>query len=167
MTSRSSVCSTSLRAGALGAWLLACAAGARPPAADAVGDPGAAPPSSDWKLEWTRIEPGEPVRTYLLDASGEVRRIVNARAMNARDTLARALVRWAAEDLRRARVCALPGGPADARLEVSLSDEGSSCRVVRSVAAWRRDADGRRVLAVVDSLERVVCRDDRCSPFDR
>ena len=51
------------------------------------------------------------------------------------------------------------------RLDVSLTADGRTCTVARSAAAWQREVRGRRVIAIVDSLEKVACG-TRCSPFE-
>jgi hypothetical protein len=48
---------------------------------------------------------------------------------------------------------------------VSVTDGERTCEVSRSLKGWRGDDGGRRVLIVVDSLEKVACR-KRCSPFE-
>ena len=121
--------------------------------------------SADWTLQWTHIDPAQPVRTFIVDSAGVVSRVINATPRGVLDTLPRPLLEWAARGIDQAGLCALKSHPADWRLDVSLTTGGRTCKVARSAAAWQREARGRRVIAIVDSLEKVVCR-NRCSPFE-
>jgi hypothetical protein len=121
--------------------------------------------SADWTLQWTHIDPATPVRTFSVDSAGVVSRVINATPRGVLDTLPRSLVEWAARGIDQARLCTLKSEPADWRLDVSLTADGRTCTVARSAAAWQREVRGRRVIAIVDSLEKVACG-TRCSPFE-
>jgi len=172
MTSRSSVYFISALVGAAVLWAALHAPNAHQPNA---GSPAAvAPPAADsaaaayptdWMLTWTHIDPATPVRTFSMDGVGAVSRVINATPAGVLDTIPRPLVQWATRGIDRAALCTMKSSPADWRLEVSLTAAGRTCKVARSVRAWRRDERGRRVLAVVDSLEQIACR-NRCSPFE-
>ena len=116
-------------------------------------------------LQWTHIDPSMPVRTFTVDSAGVVSRVINATPRGVLDTLPRSLVEWAARGIDQAGFCTLKSEPADWRLDVSLTAGGRTCKVARSTAAWQREARGRGVLAIVDSLEKVACG-NRCSPFE-
>lgn len=130
-----------------------------PPAPAAVAAPGG------WVLEWTHIDPATPVRTFSMDSAGVVSRVLNATPAGVLDTLPPPLVQWATRAIDQAALCTMKSRPADLRLDVSVTAGGRTCEVSRSVKGWRGDDRGRRVLVVVDSLEKVACR-KRCSPFE-
>jgi hypothetical protein len=128
--------------------------------------PPAAVPSPDgWVLKWTHIDPSTSVRTFSMDSAGVVSRVLNATPAGVLDTVPRPLVQWATRAIDQAALCTMKSRPADWRLEVSVTAAARTCEVSRSLKGWRGDDRGRRVLVVVDSLEKVACR-KRCSPFE-